>query len=73
MERTDIAGFIEGMKEAFPHISTPQGAGCYWDNDLGLATMGENQCSQPASPSGFGYGRTDLGFFSYGGGLTQVT
>ena len=36
----------------------------------GMNSHKSNQCSQPASPSGFGYGRTDLGFFSYGGGLT---
>ena len=28
------------------------------------------QCSQQASPSGFWYGRTGLGFFNYGWGLT---
>jgi len=28
--------------------------------------QGNEQCSQPASPSGFGYGRTDPGFFRDG-------
>ena len=30
---------------------------------LSVPVISPNQCSQQASPSGFGYGRTDLGFF----------
>ena len=34
--------------------------------EVGSPAVGGWQCSQPASPSGFGYGRTDPGFFRDG-------
>ena len=72
--RSEVKSNLDGVATFVLIQATEDGVFRFLDEKLRKDTipdvMSSTQCSQPASPSGFGYGQTDLGFFSYGGGLT---